>query len=350
MDSTPITIAVDAMGGDFGPTVTVPAVLSLLARYPHIHFLLVGDKARIEHTLSQHKTKLSAQLSLLHAPETVEMHEDPRSAVRNKKHSSMRYAINAVKDNTAQACVSAGNTGALMATARFVLKTISGIDRPAIISTFPTLKGVSRVVDLGANVDCLPEHLLQFAIMATIVVKALDGIEKPRVALLNIGEEEIKGNEQIKATTPLFAQSPYLNFIGFAEGDDIYSGKADIIVCDGFVGNIALKTSEGVAKMVAHFIRQAFLQNIFTKMIALLAKPVLKRVAHHVDPRRYNGASLVGLKGIVIKSHGGTDQLGFATAVEQAILQVKQDIPSRIKTYMEAHISLGERESEGNLL
>ncbi len=195
--------------------------------------------------------------------------------------------------------------------------------------------------------DCPPEYLLQFAIMASIVVSALDGIAKPRVALLNIGEEEIKGNEQIKATTPLFAKSPYLNFIGFAEGNDIYSGKADVIVCDGFVGNIALKTSEGVAKMIAYYIREAFTRNIFSKLIALLAKPILKRVAFHIDPRRYNGASLVGLRGIVIKSHGGTDQFGFATALEQAISQVKQDIPSRIKTYMELHRDAAVRETEG---
>ena len=241
----------------------------------------------------------------------------------------MRVAINLVKEGAAQACVSAGNTGALMATARFVLKTLDGIDRPAIISALPTIRGHSHVLDLGANIDSSAEVLYQFALMGSVLTSAVDNIPSPTVGLLNIGEEEIKGNEQVKEAAKLLAASG-LNYIGFVEGDDIYKGTADVVVADGFVGNVALKTSEGVAKMISHYMKQEFKRNIFTKLAGLIAMPVLNAFRRRIDPRAYNGASLVGLRGIVIKSHGSADEFSYTTAIGEAVLEVEKNVPEKI--------------------
>ena len=238
--------------------------------------------------------------------------------------------MNLIKEGVVSACVSAGNTGALMATARFVLKTVSGIDRPAISTRLPTMKGFCHMLDLGANVNCTHEHLFQFAVMGSVLA-SVTGVKQPKVGLLNVGHEEIKGNEEVKAASRLLLENPSINYIGFVEGDDIYKGTADVIVCDGFVGNIALKTSEGLAKMLGMRIREAFTENWSAKIVAVLAAPVLKKVARRLDPRIYNGASLVGLRGVVIKSHGGADRAAFANAVNYALDIVDQDIPERIK-------------------
>jgi glycerol-3-phosphate acyltransferase PlsX len=234
--------------------------------------------------------------------------------------------------------VSAGNTGALMATARFVLKTIAGVDRPAIIVLLPTIKGHTHVLDVGANVDSSAENLFEFAVMGSVLTSAVDDIDKPTVGLLNIGEEEIKGNERVKEAGRLLANSE-LNYIGFVEGDDIYKGTADVVVCDGFVGNVSLKTTEGVAQLIAHFVKQEFSKNIFTRLSALVALPVLKSLKKRIDPRRYNGASLVGLQGIVIKSHGNADKLSYAYAIREAVLEVKMNVPQRIRNQLETMLS-----------
>ena len=262
------------------------------------------------------------------------MDEPPAQAQRGKKYSSIRVAIYLVKEGTAHSCVSAGNTGALMATARYVLKTLPGIDRPAIVTTLPTIKGHTHVLDLGANVDTTAEHLFQFAIMGSVLTSAVDNIARPTVGLLNIGAEAIKGNEQVKQASALLASSN-LNYIGFVEGDDIYAGVADVIVCDGFVGNVALKTSEGVARMLAHFLKLEFSRTPLTRLAALIAMPVLKKFRARMDPRRYNGASFIGLQGIVIKSHGGADSLAFASAIREAIIEVRKGVIQGISKQLE---------------
>jgi glycerol-3-phosphate acyltransferase PlsX len=266
------------------------------------------------------------------------MGEPPAQALRNKKDSSMRVAINLVKQNQAQACVSAGNTGALMATARYVLHTLAGIDRPAIITTLPSLNGHTHMLDLGANVDCKAENLFQFAVMGSVLSSAVDDIEKPKVGLLNVGQEAIKGNDQVKEANVLLKASA-LNYIGYVEGDDIYCGDVDVVVCDGFVGNVSLKTSEGVAKLISNFAKQSFTKNIYTKLVALLAMPVLKEFKNSIDPRRYNGASLLGLQGIVIKSHGGADAYSFEHAISMALLEAKKKVPQLIDKQLEIFLT-----------
>jgi glycerol-3-phosphate acyltransferase PlsX len=330
-----VTIALDAMGGDFGSSVVVPAAVMAADKNPDIDFILVGDEAELTAALAQAAASGNSQLRVQHASQQVEMDELPSHALRNKKDSSMRVALNLVKEGTANACVSAGNTGALMATSRFVLKMLPGIDRPAICTALPSEKKHTWVLDLGANVDCDAEHLLQFALMGSELASAVDGNSHPTIGVLNIGEEEIKGNEQVKEAAQLIAASS-LNYAGFAEGDDIYKGNFDVIVCDGFIGNISLKTSEGVAKMIATFIKQEFTRNIFTKMAALAAMPVLKAFRRRIDPRSYNGASLLGLRGIVIKSHGGADALSFGNAIKVAILSVREAVPERISSRLQS--------------
>jgi glycerol-3-phosphate acyltransferase PlsX len=246
----------------------------------------------------------------------------------------MRIALDLVRDGKADACVSAGNTGALMAIARYVLKTLPGIDRPAICATMPSVKGTTLVLDLGANVDSSSEELFRFAVMGSVLASSIDSRPNPKIALLNIGEEEIKGNDRVKQTAVLLEQSA-LNYCGFAEGNDIYSGKFDVIVCDGFVGNVALKASEGVASMLVNLAREEFSRNIFSKLSALLAAPVLRRLRDRADPRRYNGASLLGLRGIVIKSHGGADIFSFGHAIDEAVVEVKKAVPDRISSVLE---------------
>lgn len=334
----PLTIALDAMGGDFGPPVVVPAALSVLAEENNLTLILVGDRDVLAPHLAGVKPVLRERLVVQHASQRVEMDELPSQALRLKKDSSMRVAINLVKDGAADACVSAGNTGALMATARYVLKTLPGIDRPAIITAIPSVTGHTHMLDLGANVDCKAEHLFQFAVMGSVLATAVDNVDRPRVGLLNIGQEEIKGNDQVKEAARLLATSN-LHYIGFVEGDDIYKGTADVVVCDGFVGNVALKTSEGLAKMFSHYMKEAFSRNVFARLAAVLALPVLKAFRKKIDPRRYNGASLLGLPGIVIKSHGGADAFAFANAIKIALVEVNKAVPQRISKQLESLLS-----------
>jgi glycerol-3-phosphate acyltransferase PlsX len=323
-----IRIALDAMGGDHGPSVIVPAAIRMVEAHPDLELILVGHPEKIQKYLRHHS---SSRLTIHPAYEEVGMDESFTTALRGKKDSSMRVAINLVKDNQAQACVSAGNTGALVAIARFVLKTLPGIDKPAICGLIPTKTDkLVRFLDLGAVVDSKPEHLLQFALMATILSSAIDKIKNPSVGLLNIGHEDIKGNELVKQTSLLLQESAAINYTGYIEADEIYNGKVDIVVCDGFVGNVALKASEGIAKLILYYIKRAFNKNIFTRMIGVIALPVLLSLRKQIDPSRYNGASLIGLKGIVVKSHGGANIIGFSRAIEEAILQVKSNILEEI--------------------
>lgn len=324
-----ITIAIDAMGGDHGPHVTVPASLSFLKQNPDVNIVLVGLKDAVEVELRRHKASLTSRLRVHHASEVVTMDDPPAMALRNKKDSSMRVTINLVKSGEANAAVSAGNTGALMAISRFVLKMLPGIERPAIASILPTIKGHTHVLDLGANVDCSANHLLQFAVMGAMLVSAVEHIPSPTVGLLNIGEEDIKGNEVVKRAAELLRQSN-LNFYGNVEGDDIYKGTTDVVVCDGFVGNVALKTSEGLAQMVRTFLREEFTRNPLTRIAALVALPVLNAFKKRVDHRRYNGASLLGLRGIVVKSHGSADAFAFEHALIQAAEEVRNGVLRRI--------------------
>ncbi len=336
-----LTISIDAMGGDHGPQVVIPAAIRALQVHPSVHLILVGDNDIIHSLLSEHGMQDDERLSIHHASQQVAMDESPALALRGKKDSSMRVAINLVKDGTAAACVSAGNTGALMATARFVLKTLPGIERPAIISELPTVKGHTYVLDLGANIDSSAEHLVQFAVMGSVLASLIDGKDNPTIGLLNIGEEEIKGNERVKEAARLIAETD-LNYQGFVEGDGLYRGEVDVVVCDGFVGNVALKASEGVVHMIRHFLRESFNRNIFTKLVGLLAAPVLKGFRDELDPRAHNGANFIGLQGIVIKSHGGTDDVGFANAIKIAIIEAELDVPSHISQHLESLL-------EGNL-
>ncbi|WP_090881167.1 phosphate acyltransferase PlsX [Nitrosovibrio sp. Nv6] len=317
-----ITVAVDCMGGDYGPRVTVPAVVDYLHRNPGIDIILVGLPEVIESELRAVKVAPRSRLRVHAASEVVGMDESPALALRGKKNSSMRVALNLVKSGDAQACISAGNTGALIAASRFVLKTLPGIDRPALAVVLPTIKGHTYVLDLGANVDCSAEHLLQFAVMGATLVSTVDNKEKPSIGLLNIGEEEIKGNEVVKQAAELLRGSG-LNFYGNIEGNDIYKGTTDVVVCDGFVGNVALKTSEGVAQMLSTYLREEFRRNLLTKFAGLIALPVINAFKRRVDHRRYNGASLLGLRGIVIKSHGSADSHAFGFAIARAVDEVR---------------------------
>lgn len=317
-----ITVAIDCMGGDHGPHITVPSAVKYLRSDPEVDIILVGIPDVIEAELRALNMPLSPRMRLHAASEVVSMDEPPALALRNKKDSSMRVAINLVKSGEAQACISAGNTGALLATSRFVLKTIQGIDRPALAVVLPTIKGHTYILDLGANVNCTAEHLLQFGMMGATLVSSIENKKDPSIGLLNIGEEDIKGNEVVKQAAELLRDSG-LNFYGNIEGDDIYKGTTDVVVCDGFVGNVALKTSEGVAQMLATFLRQEFKRNIFTRFAGLVALPVISAFKRRVDHREYNGASLLGLRGIVIKSHGSADKHAFCAAIKRGAEEVR---------------------------
>ncbi len=331
-----LTIAIDAMGGDFGPKTTIPASVNCLKSNSKLSIILVGDEQVLKSQVADEMSNYPGRLSIHHASETVEMHEAPAKALKNKKDSSMRVAINLVRDGQATACVSAGNTGALMATARFVLKMIPGIERPAIVSTLPSIHGHSHVLDLGGNVDSSAEQLFQFGVMGSEVVKAVDNIDQPRIGLLNIGEEETKGNEQVKAASKLLANSD-LNYVGYVEGNSLCAGNnVDLIVTDGFVGNVALKTIEGTASMISQLMKEEFNKNIFTKIGALFSFPVLKAFKKRIDPRLYNGASFVGIRGLVIKSHGGADPLAFETAIQLAIVEAEKDVAQKISDKVES--------------
>ncbi len=321
------------MGGDHGPQVTVSSAVDFLDRNPGTNIVLVGLLDAIEAKLSTLKVAPNPRLRLYAASEVVDMDESPLLALRSKKNSSMRIAINLVKNGTAQACVSAGNTGALIATSRFVLKTLPGIDRPALAVVLPTMNGHTYVLDLGANVDCSPEHLLQFGVMGTTLVSSVENKERPSIGILNIGKETNKGNEVVKQAAELLHASG-LNFYGNIEGDDIYKGTTDVVVCDGFTGNVALKTSEGVAQMLATYLREEFSRNLLTKFSGLIALPVIKAFKRRIDHRRYNGASLLGLCGIVIKSHGSADSFAFGFAIKRAVEEIRGGILHQISERM----------------
>lgn len=323
------TVAIDCMGGDHGIHVTVTSAVEYLKQDNEAEIILVGIPDAIEAELHALKTELSPRLRLHPASEIVGMDEPPALALRGKKDSSMRVAINLVKNGEAQACVSAGNTGALLATSRFVLKTIPGIDRPALAGILPTIKGHTLILDLGANVDCTAEHLLQFGVMGTSLVSSVENKAAPSVGLLNIGEEDIKGNEIVKQASELLHDSG-LNFYGNIEGDDIYKGTTDIVVCDGFVGNVTLKTSEGLAQMLGTYLREEFKRNLLTKLAGIVAMPVINAFKRRVDHRQYNGASLLGLRGIVIKSHGSADKLAYCAAIQRAVEEVRGGTLRRI--------------------
>jgi glycerol-3-phosphate acyltransferase PlsX len=329
-----VTLAIDAMGGDHGVSVTIPAAVEYLKKYPNDTVVLVGIADAIETQLKVLGVQLGSQLRIHPATEVVAMDEQPQSALRGKKDSSMRVSINLVKSGEVQACVSAGNTGALMATARYVLKMLPGIDRPAIASYLPTKNGQVCMLDLGANTDCSAEHLLQFALMGSTLVTALEPKPHPTVGLLNIGSEDIKGNKVVKEAAELLRASD-LNFYGNVEGNDIFKGTVDLVVCDGFVGNIALKTTEGLAQMLSMFLREEFSRNLFTKLAAVVAMPILRAFKRRVDHRRYNGASFLGLKGIVVKSHGSADDFAFLCAIERAAEEVREGMLLHISEYIE---------------
>lgn len=330
-----IRIAVDCMGGDHGPLATVPAALAFAGAHADAEMILVGPQATVEQALAGAERMLPGRVRIVHAPEIVAMDEPPASALRGKRESSMRVAIDLVKAGEADCCVSAGNTGALMAMARFVLKMLPGIERPAIASVMPTQRGHTLMLDLGANVNCTAEQLLQFAVMGSALASAMDHSERPSVGLLNIGEEEIKGNDVVKEAAELLRASG-LNFYGNIEGDDIYKGTTDVVVCDGFVGNVALKTSEGLAQMLAAYLREEFKRNLFTRLAAVLALPVINAFKRRVDHRRYNGASLLGLRGIVVKSHGSADSFAFQFAIDRAYAEARSALPGLISARIEA--------------
>jgi phosphate acyltransferase len=329
-----VSIALDVMGGDFGPAVTIPAAMYVLDRHAGLALHLVGDETEITEQLDRLGQAGHERCTIVHAPQRVEMHDKPAIALRSRRESSMRFAIELVKEGQAQAAVSAGNTGALMAIARYVLKTLPGIDRPAICGAMPGVDGPTHMLDLGANVDSSSEDLFRFAVMGSVLASAIGNKAQPTVALLNIGEEAIKGNDRVKQTAALLEASD-LNYFGYVEGNDIFKGKVDVVVCDGFVGNVALKASEGVARMLTEFARKEFDRNVFTKLSALLASPVLSAMRQRADPGRYNGASLLGLKGIVVKSHGGADALSLANAIHVAMIEIENNVPERISAQIE---------------
>lgn len=327
------------MGGDFGPRVTVPSSIQALSRHPRLTIQLIGHQDEIHSHIRKIKPEVANRLDVIHTEEVIGMDVKPSMALRHGKGSSMHLALKQVSEEQADACVSAGNTGALMVLGRFVLKTLPGIDRPAIISAVPTLSGHSYMLDLGANVDCAAEHLLQFAIMGSVMTQAVDQIEAPTVGLLNVGQEEIKGNEQVKLASRLISEHGELNYIGYIEGDDIFRGRADVVVCDGFVGNIALKGSEGLANLIRHKVRASFRKGIYRRFLGLLAGPVLAELNRQMDPSRRNGASLLGLQGIVVKSHGGANKKCFGYALDQAVAEIEMDLPSRIRCHVENQLT-----------
>ncbi len=317
------------MGGDFGPRCIVPACLSAMAENPSLELILVGQAPVLEEILSRQPSVDRARLRVEHASEIIAMDERPAQALRNKPDSSMRQALELVRQGRAQACVSAGNTGALMALARYVLKTLPGIDRPAMVTGIPTQAGRTLLLDLGANVDCSAEHLYQFAVMGAVAAE-VQGTLRPRIALLNVGTEDIKGNQQVKLAASLLQQADELNYCGFIEGDGLYRGEADVVVCDGFVGNILLKSSEGLVTMLSARIASLFKEGLGSRLVGSLAMPLLRRLQDELAPAQHNGASFLGLQGIVVKSHGGADEEAFKVAIARAVVEVRENLPQRL--------------------
>nr|WP_218567612.1 phosphate acyltransferase PlsX [Pseudomonas cavernae] len=322
------------MGGDFGPRCIVPASIASLVEFPSLNLVLVGQAPLLEGLIARHSGVDRSRLRVEHAGEVVAMDERPAQVLRGKPDSSMRVALEVLRSGNAQACVSAGNTGALMALSRYVLKTLPGIDRPAMVAAIPTSRGHCHLLDLGANVDCSAEHLYQFAVMGVVAAEAL-GISSPRLALLNVGTEDIKGNQQVKLAASLLQQAKGLNYIGYIEGDGLYRGEADVVVCDGFVGNILLKSSEGLASMISARMEALFKQSLGSRLVGSLALPLLRRLQGDLAPARHNGASFLGLQGIVVKSHGSAGPDGFQSAIRRALSEVREDLPQRLHDRLE---------------
>lgn len=334
---TSLTLALDVMGGDYGPHVTVPAALQALAIHSCLNLILVGDRTKIEPLLQLADPSQHSRIEILHTTEVVQMSDRPVYALRRCKNSSMRLAIELVRDGKADACVSAGNTGALMAMAKVLLKTLPGVDRPALVSCLPTSKNRPvYLLDLGANVACDSEALFQFAVMGSALFEAVEKVERPRVALLNVGIEEIKGNDQVQQAAQYLQDTPQLNYTGFIEGDEIYSGNVDVIVCDGFVGNITLKTSEGIARLLVHQLKKGLTEGIIVRFLARLIAPGIQKVLSQMNPDHYNGASLIGLRGIVVKSHGNADEEAFLQAINLAVTEAQRRLPEMIKDRLES--------------
>jgi glycerol-3-phosphate acyltransferase PlsX len=330
-------IAIDAMGGDFGPHCIVPASIACLAEFPSLHLVLVGQSSLLEPLIALHSGVDRARLRVEQAAEVITMDERPAQALRGKPNSSMRVSLELLRNGAVHACVSAGNTGALMALSRYVLKTLPGIDRPAMVTAIPTQSGFCHLLDLGANVDCSAEHLHQFAVMGSVTAEVL-GMNRPRVALLNVGTEDIKGNQQVKLAASLLQQASGLNYIGFIEGDGLYRGEADVVVCDGFVGNIVLKSSEGLASMIAARIETIFTSSFSARAVGLLALPLLRRLQGELAPAQHNGASFVGLQGIVVKSHGSAGPEGFKSAIRRALREIEENLPQRLHGRLSEHL------------
>lgn len=332
-------VAVDVMGGDRGPVVTVPAALDCLAKDPELELTLVGNVEQMG-PVAQHP-----RLRVIDARESVAMGESPVQALRHKKGSSMHVMLELLRDGNAQAAVSAGNTGALVAISHYYVKTLAGVSRPAIVKALPTMDGHSYLLDIGANIECDVGQLVQFAVMGSALCQIIDQVRSPRVALLNIGEEEIKGGSRMRAAAERLDATDGVNFVGFIEADRVYRGEVEVVVTDGFVGNIALKASEGAAMMAGHILRQAVTRSALTRVLALVARPILDPIAARVNPAHYNGASLIGLRSTVIKSHGGANESAFAQAIVQAVDEARQELPARIAKQLDALTRVEERVS-----
>ncbi|GAB2924450.1 phosphate acyltransferase PlsX [Rheinheimera gaetbuli] len=336
MQPLKLTLALDMMGGDHGPHTTIPAALAAVCEFPDLYLVLCGDEAILTEQLKLHGVFPHPQLSLRHCSQTVSMADKPAVALRSKRDSSMRVALDLVDKAEVQACVSAGNTGALMAMAHFVLKMLNGVDRPALITALPAMEANPvYMLDLGATVNCDADTLFQFAVMGSVMAEEVIGISQPKVALLNMGEEEIKGSDQIKRAAMLLSECHDINYIGYIEGNDIFSGKADVIVCDGFVGNVALKTCEGVAKLILRRFEASIKDKVTAQLFGWLIKPFIKNLYQGVNPDHYNGASLIGLRGIVVKSHGNASKDAFLSAIRQAVREVERQVPAKIKDRLE---------------
>ncbi|NRD73713.1 phosphate acyltransferase PlsX [Shewanella sp. VB17] len=334
---TDLTLALDVMGGDYGPCVTVPATLQALNLYPFLSVILVGNQTDIDPFLIHVEPCIRQRIDIIHTAEMVSMSDRPAHALRNRKQSSMRLAIELVRDGKAQACLSAGNTGALMAIAKVLLKTLPGIDRPALISRLPAVnKTPVYLLDLGANVSCCSDTLFQFAVMGSVLCEVIDKKENPQVALLNVGIEEIKGNDQVQQAGQLLQQCPQINYVGFIEGNKLYSGNVDVIVCDGFVGNITLKTSEGIATLLVNQLENGLTKGFFVRLMAKLIAPRINSILKQMNPDHYNGASLIGLRGIVVKSHGSADESAYLQAIMLAVTEAQCRLPKMIEERLES--------------
>ena len=326
-------IAIDAMGGDGGVSVTVPAAIQALQLSSQLHLHLIGDAAQIQSLLATQLSKQNAlrqRISVVHTSEQVDDHDKPTSVLRSAKHSSMYIAVKMVQDGKVQAMVSAGNTGALLMIGRHLLKTIAGIDKPAIVATIPGASKQSYLLDVGANLNCQAQQLFQFAVMGTVLVQNLEGIQRVRVGVLNIGVEEYKGTEQVKQVAQLLENCDEIDYVGYVEGSSLFEGLADVVICDGFVGNVTIKSSAGVANVVKNVLEEHISKNWLNRVLGVFTSPVIKKLHAQINPNRFNGASLLGLQGSIVKSHGNADCEGFCYAIQQAVREIEHDVPQMI--------------------